>query len=74
MPIYEYECAKCGARTEQLIRNPADVPKKCPTCGSGKLSKALSSFSVSMAAAPKHEPSAACASCTSGGCPHRGGM
>jgi putative FmdB family regulatory protein len=73
MPIYEYECAKCGDRVEALIRNEKDVPVKCARCG-GKLHKALSSFSVSMASAPKHEPSSKCATCPSGGCPYSGGM
>ena len=70
MPIYEYECVKCGGRVETLIRNEKDIPKSCQACG-GKLKKALSGFSVSMASSgPKHEPSAACASCPSSGCPH----
>ncbi len=73
MPIYEYECAKCGGRVEALVRNEGDIPKKCVKCG-GKLNKALSGFSVSMASSgSKHEPSAACATCPSGGCPHRHG-
>ena len=48
MPIYEYECVKCAGRVEALIRNDQDVPKTCAKCG-GKLKKALSGFSVSMA-------------------------
>lgn len=72
MPIYEYECAKCATRVEVLIRNEKDIPKSCAKCG-GKLKKALSGFSVSMApSGPRHEPSAACASCPSSGCPHSG--
>ena len=74
MPIYEYECAKCGGRQEALIRNAKDIPVKCGTCG-GKLRKALSAFSVSAPSTPKHEPSAKCATCPSGGgCPYSGGM
>ncbi len=72
MPIYEYECGKCGNRFEQLIRNAkTDVPTKCPKCGAAKLEKAFSAFAVS-AAQPKHEPSAACSTCPSGGCPYSG--
>ncbi|MEI6789282.1 MAG: zinc ribbon domain-containing protein, partial [bacterium] len=68
MPIYEYECGSCGARVEVLIRNQKDVPEACGKC-KGKLKKALSGFSVSMASSgPKHEPSAACAACPSRGC------
>ena len=74
MPIYEYECEKCGARIERLIRNANDVPKVCAKCRS-KLRKALSSFSVPAAGpSPKHEPSAACSSCSSGSCPYSGGL
>ncbi len=70
MPIYEYECSKCAGRVEALIRNEQDVPKVCEKCG-GKLKKALSGFSVAMASSgPGHEPSSACASCPSSGCPH----
>ena len=73
MPIYEYECVKCGKRVEALIRNSREIPSKCGSCG-GKLKKALSGFSVSMApSGPKHTPSAACASCPSSGCPHAHG-
>lgn len=73
MPIYEYECVKCGGRVEALIRNEKDIPAKCAKCG-GKLNKALSAFSVSSASSgPGHEPSAACNTCASGGCPYSRG-
>jgi len=75
MPIYEYECGSCGGRVERLVRNAADVPKSCPSCGSRKISKLLSAFSVGAAPAHAHEhsPSAACSSCSSSGsCPYGG--
>lgn len=73
MPIYEYECVKCGGRVEALIRNEKDVPATCAKCG-GTLKKALSGFSVAMAGqGPRHEPSAACGSCCASGCPHAHG-
>jgi putative FmdB family regulatory protein len=73
MPIYEYECSKCGAKKEVLIRNQRDVPKQCEKCG-GKVTKAFSAFSVSAAGSstPAHEPSAACSRCPSGSCPYSG--
>ena len=41
MPLYEYECAACGERTE-LIQRLADPPlSECPKCG-GSVSKLLS--------------------------------
>jgi putative FmdB family regulatory protein len=42
MPLYEYECAKCGEKIE-VIRSFADPPLTvCPNCG-GALKKLLSS-------------------------------
>jgi putative FmdB family regulatory protein len=41
MPIYEYDCAACGRRTE-AIQNVGEKPLRiCPHCG-GKLKKAFS--------------------------------
>lgn len=70
MPIYEYECAKCGARFERLIRNARrDVPGDCPKCGAPRPVRVLSAFSVGSAARPA---TPACASCPSRGetCPY----
>ena len=42
MPLYEYECTKCGEKIE-VIRLFSDPPLTvCPNCG-GKLTKLLSS-------------------------------
>lgn len=44
MPLYEYQCSKCGQRIEK-IRKFSDPPlSKCPHCG-GKLERLLSSSS-----------------------------
>ena len=41
MPIYEYECDKCGKQSE-VIQKFNDKPlKKCPECG-GRLHKLIS--------------------------------
>jgi putative FmdB family regulatory protein len=42
MALYEFQCKKCGRKTEviQLFSDPA--PTKCPHCG-GALAKLLSS-------------------------------
>jgi len=72
MPIYEYECGRCGARFERLIRDRAnDVPKTCPECGAPSPVRALSAFNVSAGAAAK-DSSPACSSCPSGTCPYSG--
>ncbi|MFI5290524.1 MAG: FmdB family zinc ribbon protein [Polyangia bacterium] len=42
MPIYEYQCEKCGRRAEYL-QKMSDPPKtECESCG-GKLEKLISS-------------------------------
>lgn len=42
MPIYEYECKKCGHRLE-LMQKFSDPPlKKCPNCGKNSLQKCIS--------------------------------
>jgi putative FmdB family regulatory protein len=41
MPIYEYECTKCG-NVEEVLQNFSDKPlTKCPSC-TGKLQKLVS--------------------------------
>ena len=45
MPIYEYECRKCGARTE-VMQKLTDKPlTKCRECG-GRLEKLLSAPAI----------------------------
>ena len=44
MPIYEYECNKCGHRFEQLVRS--DTRPECPECHSRSLKKQFSAFAV----------------------------
>lgn len=45
MPLYEYECQKCGHRFEK-IQKFSDAPiKKCPECG-GKVEKLLTAPAV----------------------------
>ncbi|HET9803023.1 MAG TPA: FmdB family zinc ribbon protein [Candidatus Acidoferrum sp.] len=45
MPLYEYECVKCGKRTEKI--EPVNGPhlKKCPKCG-GKVERAVSAPAI----------------------------
>lgn len=33
MPLYEYECVKCGHRFEKIESASASATKKCPQCG-----------------------------------------
>ncbi len=41
MPLYEYECTKCGERTEAIQRHGDALLSVCPACG-GALVKLLS--------------------------------
>ena len=48
MPIYEYECKKCGANFEHLaasMRN-ADESVPCPTCHARQTKRKISVFAV----------------------------
>ncbi len=45
MPIYEYDCASCGKRTEVIQTFKDKPPKECPHCG-GKLKKAFSAPAI----------------------------
>ena len=42
MPIYEYQCADCGAVFEVMQRISAPAPDKCPECTGGNLKKLIS--------------------------------
>lgn len=45
MPLYEYECAKCGLRFEKIERVTAPRSRKCPKCG-GKAGRLFSSAAI----------------------------
>jgi len=51
MPVYEFDCAKCGERFE-VMGSYAEREKEhaCPKCGSTEVKQAISLFS---AAPPK---------------------
>jgi len=46
MPIYEYNCKKCGNTFEQLVFPSDDADRfTCPSCGDGDTCRLMSSFS-----------------------------
>ena len=47
MPIYDYECKKCGHRFEYLHKASADAAPACPECGAEDAAKMPTSFAVS---------------------------
>ncbi|MCK4547793.1 MAG: zinc ribbon domain-containing protein [Candidatus Eisenbacteria sp.] len=47
MPLYEYECNKCGNKFEYLQgHNETDVRIVCPKCDSENVNKIFSIFST----------------------------
>ena len=58
MPIYEYECQKCGEKFEDFSWPDEDKKLlKCPKCGDDKVKRVISSFSkgyVDNSCAPRY--------------------
>lgn len=46
MPIYEYNCAKCGNCFEYLHFAGDDAPPECPKCGAREVKRQLSCFAT----------------------------
>ncbi len=63
MPIYEYQCKKCGHVTEILEMSGDKDKHTCTKCGSEQMGKILSSFGISS------EESSSSESCPTGTCP-----
>jgi putative FmdB family regulatory protein len=45
MPLYEYECEKCGHRFEKIQKFSDKMVKKCPECG-GRVEQMISAPAV----------------------------
>jgi putative FmdB family regulatory protein len=59
MPIYEYQCRRCGEVFERIMKvNEKSDTLTCPYCGEKKPEKILSSFSSSKGS----ESSSSCSS------------
>jgi len=74
MPIYEYVCAECNTKFEQLRPlSKSDQPADCPKCHKPTQRKmsTFACFSATPGGVPKTIPGTAgssCSSCTSGNC------
>ncbi len=67
MPIYEYECSKCGRRFEELVSAGGEAPA-CPHCGDKNPTRLLSSCkSKSKGGAPLKSFAPMGGGCGSGG-------
>lgn len=61
MPIYEYACEKCNTKFEKLVRTMSDDHKiPCPSCGSTKTSRQLSTFAVASESPTRSAPPGPC--------------
>ena len=45
MPLYEYQCQKCGHRFEKIQKFSDPMLKKCPECG-GKIEQMISAPAI----------------------------
>jgi putative FmdB family regulatory protein len=77
MPIYEYRCASCSERFEELVRRPEDAVA-CPECGGAEVERLLSVFAgvggrEQVMAAPDYSRLATRpgGGCCGGACGHR---
>ncbi len=68
MPIYEYNCEKCGDDFECIVFR-TDEPVECPKCGNKSPTKKMSSFGFSTGHKFTSSGSGSgCAGCTSSNC------
>jgi putative FmdB family regulatory protein len=74
MPIFEYDCNRCGISFEKLVRNTTasvNVEKiACPKCNSRKIKRRMSTFAHAVAGGSSTPKSsgATCSGNCSGGC------
>ena len=70
MPLYEFSCAKCGTEFEELVMSSkpeAIAEVACPTCGSHKVKKKVSTFASSVTGGSSTAASAANCAPSGGG-------
>ena len=73
MPLFEYVCEKCSARSEILVRGRRKPV--CPACGSTRLAKQASAFAPTVGkstdAAPTCAGASSCSHAAGGACPYQ---
>jgi putative FmdB family regulatory protein len=60
MPIYEYRCEECGTVSEYLVGTGSNEKILCTVCGSGAMSRILSSSSFTFKTAEGRSPGRTC--------------
>ncbi len=66
MPIYEFKCAKCANKYEELVAVGGDSTG-CPKCGSKEIKKCFSAFGVK-SGDTFTSSSSGCSSCSKASC------
>jgi putative FmdB family regulatory protein len=62
MPIYEFQCRKCGKTFEMLMfPSDSDDIAECPTCGENDTCRLMSSFSCGSSGASADAGAGSCA-------------
>ena len=69
MPIYEYECVRCGTNYE-ILHLGREIKEEilCPSCSSNEYKKLISSSSISMNGISTSESSNVSGGCCGGAC------
>ena len=67
MPIYEYNCDKCGHEFEELVMS-ASEKISCPACKSRKVKKRMSAASFKSGGSFSSSAGSSCSGCTSTNC------
>ncbi len=69
MPIFEYGCDECGETFEKLVRSFGTRKEKvvCPTCGSAKVNKKLSTFAAKTSGGSSLSYGSSSSDCSTGG-------
>jgi len=66
MPIYEFECKKCGHRFEAIVASAkAAKDEKCPACGSAEVHKTISGANIGRVSSRPSIPSGSLGGCSS---------
>ena len=60
MPIFDYMCKQCGHVSELLIRTNEEAHYQCPSCGSNKMEKLISSSYIIRSETSKSAGSTCC--------------
>jgi len=60
MPMFEYQCGKCGHISEILVKSSGKKKQKCEKCGSSDMSKLFSSFAVGRAGCSESKQCGGC--------------